>query len=137
MRPAGRGQAHTDFEVFTLLHQSSEGLEVFEDEEWHMAPKPDEGHFIVLIGDVLERWTNTMWPAARHRVRRPELHPRFSIVRFNAVDLDVEIRPLRELLVAGKAPAFEPVTQRALIETKNAAAEANLAAVREQQHTGL
>ena len=127
--------AGADFEAFTLLHQSLEGLEVFEDQEWHMAP--DEGHFIVLVGDVLERWTNKMWPAARHRVRRPAVHPRFSIVRFIAVDLDVEIRPVRELLVAGIAPAFEPVTQRALIEMKNAAAEANRAAVRDQQHTAL
>ena len=124
-----------DFEAFTLLHQNALGLEVFDDEEWHMAPKPDEEHWIliVLVGGVVECWTNKFWPATCHRVRRPELHPRFSIVRFNAVDLDVEIGLLRKLLAPGIVPAFGPITERSLLDTKNAVAEADRESVRNEQ----
>ena len=87
-----------------MLHQNALGLEVFQDEEWHMAPKPDEKHY-----------------------------PRFSIVQFNAVDLDVETGPLQELLARGMVPAFGPIAQRALIDTKNAAAEANCESVSNEQ----
>ena len=58
---ANRGiSAHTDFEAFTLMHQDAPGLQFISpqgDGEWIDAPvRP--GEFVVIIGDVLERFTN-------------------------------------------------------------------------------
>jgi hypothetical protein len=45
----------------------------------------------------------------------------------------VETGPLQELLARGIVPAFGPIAQRALIDTKNAAAEANCESVSNEQ----
>ncbi len=105
--------AHTDFECFTFIHSSGPGLQVQRgrDGPWIDVPPPPplrsgtrEGHtpstaFVVLVGDVLERWTNGMAPAARHRVVRPAGPARRSIVRFNGLENGTRIRPL---------PPFDP-----------------------------
>jgi isopenicillin N synthase-like dioxygenase len=77
---------HTDFEVFTLMHQSAPGLQfltgggnegkVGDDSrgrrnaqlEWVDAPVV-ESDFVVIVGDVLERYTNGVLKATPHRVR--------------------------------------------------------------------
>ncbi|KAM4056974.1 2OG-Fe(II) oxygenase superfamily protein [Hirsutella rhossiliensis] len=60
---------HTDFGALTLLLQDQVGgLEVFHrpSKTWH-AVEPVEGAFVVNIGDMLERWTNSHYTSTLHR----------------------------------------------------------------------
>ena len=72
--------AHTDFEAFTLMHQDQPGLQFLPastgegseggeggEGEWVDAPvRP--GEFVVIVGDVLERFTNGVLKATPHKV---------------------------------------------------------------------
>lgn len=104
--------AHTDFECFTLIHQSAPGLQLRarapaardaadarsaasagDGGPWIDAPPTSRGELIVLVGDMLERWTNGTLVATPHRVP-PLPHERMSIVRFNGVTSDTRVAPL-------------------------------------------
>ena len=53
------------------------------------------GHVTVLIGDMLERWTNGFLTATLHAVRSPTSQsPRHSLVFFAALDDSVCVFPL-------------------------------------------
>lgn len=61
-------------------------------DEWIDAPvRPEE--FVVIVGDVLERFTNGRLRATPHRVIKTS-HSRSSIIRFNAVHPSTLIEPL-------------------------------------------
>lgn len=64
---------HTDYGVFTVLHQDGVGgLQVWSDAHgWSDVPAVP-GTFVVNIGDLLARWTNDRWVSTRHRVVVPE-----------------------------------------------------------------
>jgi isopenicillin N synthase-like dioxygenase len=72
---------HTDFEVFTLMHQDASGLQLISPAEagtgesglnWVDAPvRP--GEFVVIVGDVLERFTNGVLRATPHRVLQTQV----------------------------------------------------------------
>jgi isopenicillin N synthase-like dioxygenase len=116
--------AHTDFECITLLYQTSTGLELLSTEgDWLHAPA-QEGRIVVLLGDMLERWTNGGFKASGHRVRNtPEL--RYSIVQFFAVNEDIEVAPL-EKFVSEEMPArYTPVKQERHIDDEIARAKEN------------
>jgi len=89
--------AHTDFECFTLIHQSAKGLQVLgADGRWvEVPPLPDsDTSFVVLIGDMLECWTNGELLATPHRVVRPkDGRERMSLIRFNGLDNDTLVLP--------------------------------------------
>ena len=100
--------SHTDFECFTLLHQSASGLQVLTPSgDWIEVDPPtytDEMHtepslpfFTVFIGDMIERWTNGYLRATPHRVPFMK-HERYSIVRFNGVDSDTLVFPLQPFI---------------------------------------
>ena len=98
--------AHTDFECITLIAQTAPGLELLDcGNAWREAPAGDDA-VIVLFGDMLERWTNGAVRATGHRVR-PRDFERFSIVKFFAVDDDVEVAPLPAFVDASR-PAGGP-----------------------------
>ena len=65
---------HTDFECFSLLHQSAPGQELRDAAgTWREAgvfpcEGGDSAKFTVIIADVVERWTNGFFPATPHRV---------------------------------------------------------------------
>ncbi|CAK0862972.1 unnamed protein product [Prorocentrum cordatum] len=109
--------AHTDFEALTLMHQDAPGLQLIPRDTgtWVDAPvRP--GEFIVIVGDVLERWTNGALRATPHRVVQT-LHPRSSIIRFLAVHPETLIEPL-PLFVSEACPRrYTPVTMRRHMET--------------------
>ena len=90
---------HTDFECFTLLHQSAPGLELRDAAgTWREAgvfpcEGGDSAKFTVIIADVVERWTNGFFPATPHRVALSD-RERFSIVRFNGLDPGAVVEPL-------------------------------------------
>ena len=107
---AGRGvelvgiSEHTDFEFFTLLHQTCGGLELKgRDGKWRSASAyPEEPIFTVIVADAFEIFTNGVVLATPHRVRpSTEGRERFSLVRFNGLNHDACITPLPKFLAPG------------------------------------
>lgn len=116
--------AHTDFECITLIQQTAPGLEVkTPNGKWRQVPVAP-GQWTVLMGDVMERWSNGYFKATPHRVPVTSW-PRKSIVKFIAADAELEISPLEEFVGKDHPPAYQPVTQDKLINTAMARAEAN------------
>lgn len=103
--------AHTDFECITFISQTAPGLELTDvNGNWYDAPC-DDGRIVVLLDDMLERWTNGYYKATGHRVRNTTWN-RYSIVIFFAVNDDELIEPLPAFVEDGRPPRYEPVTQR-------------------------
>lgn len=123
--PISKGiSAHTDFECITLIHQTARGLEVRTPSgEWIPAPV-DPGQWTVLVGDMVERWSNGTIRATPHRVPTTPW-PRRSIVMFLAADPGLEVRPLDAFVTPHDPPKFDPVTQDGLIDAAMARAEDN------------
>lgn len=85
--------AHTDYECFTLLRSTAPGLEVMNGAgEWIDAP-PIPGAYVVNIGDMMEVWTNGVFAATSHRVRKVS-EERYSFPLFFAADYDTVVAPL-------------------------------------------
>ncbi len=118
--------AHTDFECISLILQTSPGLELTDVHgQWYEAPAhPDR--VVVLLDDMLERWTNGFFQATGHRVRRTAVS-RYSIVLFVAVNADQVIRPLEPFVSAANPARFAAVTQRQHIDMEVRRSEANRA----------
>ncbi len=103
--------AHTDFECITFIVQTAPGLELMDVHgDWYDAPAGDD-RVVVLLGDMLERWTNGALKATGHRVRQRPFE-RYSVVLFFAVDDDVEVAPLDSFVTADSPARFEPIGQR-------------------------
>ena len=116
--------AHTDFECITLIHQTAPGLEVQTPRgEWVQAPV-ERGQWTVLLGDMVERWSNGTIKATPHRVPTTSW-PRRSIVMFMAADPGLEVRPLEAFIDPAVGARFGSVTQDELINRAMARAEAN------------
>ena len=118
--------AHTDFECFTIMYQSAAGLELTNVEgEWCAAPA-DIGSFTVILGDMLERFSNGHLKATGHRVINTPW-TRYSMVLFFAVDGDFEVAPLPGFSGPGKPARYRPVTQDEHIRIELERASANRA----------
>ena len=119
--------AHTDFECITLLYQTAPGLELQDvNGRWLDAPG-SHGRMVVLLGDMLERWTNGFFRASGHRVRRTDQR-RYSIVMFVAVNDDIEVEPLPQFVSANRPSRYAPITQAQHIENEVRRAKQNAAA---------
>ncbi|MCW0180328.1 isopenicillin N synthase family dioxygenase [Zavarzinia sp.] len=93
--------AHTDYECFTLLHVTAPGLEVMNGAgEWIDIP-PLPGAFVVNIGDMLETWTNGLFTATSHRVRKVQ-EERYSFPLFFNVDYYTRVAPLPAFIREGE-----------------------------------
>ena len=100
--------AHTDYECFTILHQTEPGLQVMDREDnWIEAP-PIPGTFVINIGDMLETWTNGVYKATLHRVVNLG-RERFSIPFFAAVDQTTKVQPLPKFVSDERPPAYAPL----------------------------
>lgn len=120
--------AHTDFECITLIWQDRPGLELTDiDGNWFDAPCHD-GRLVVLLDDMLERWTNGVFRATGHRVRNTPWQ-RYSIVMFFAVNEDEIIAPLPRFVSDERPAAHPPVRQRDHIDAEIERAERNREAV--------
>ena len=107
--------AHTDFECFTLMYQTAPGLELTDVRgRWFRVPgEPDR--FTVIVGDMLERWTNGTLRATGHRVALTPW-PRHSVILFFAADPDQVIAPLPQFCSPDNPPRYDATTQVAHIE---------------------
>ena len=83
------------------------------DSQWLDAPVSDD--FVVIIGDILERYTNGVLQATPHRVVR-RAQPRRSIIRFNAVAPDTLVQPLPNFC-RHEPPKYTPVTMQRHMDT--------------------
>lgn len=100
--------AHTDYECFTILLPTCDGLEVENGAgEWIDAPVLP-GAFVINIGDMMEVLSNGRYVATTHRVRKVA-QERWSFPMFCALDYDTVIAPLPELLKPGETPQYPPV----------------------------
>lgn len=85
--------AHTDYECFTLLLPTCDGLEVMNGEgKWIDAPfRPD--CLVVNIGDMLELMSGGRFIATAHRVRKVK-QERYSFPLFCSLDYDTTVAAL-------------------------------------------
>ena len=91
---------HSDYGTVTFLYQDDmEGLEVRAvDNSWIKAT-PRKGRILINVGDLLENWSDGLFPATLHRVVIPpeeflRKKARQSIVYFLHPDKDVLVEPL-------------------------------------------
>lgn len=97
--------AHTDYEFFTVLYTSAPGLEVRNGAgEWIDAP-PIPGALVVNIGDMLEVWTNGVFTATAHRVRRVA-EERYSFPFFATCDYRTVVEPHPRFVTAQRPARF-------------------------------
>lgn len=116
--------AHTDFECITLISQTAPGLELLgTNGDWYKASS-DNKKIIVIIGKMLEIWTNGLIQATRHRVHNREWQ-RYSMVLFFGVNDEIIIKPLREFLKKDQPSKYTPITQREHLKNELSMAEKN------------
>lgn len=115
---------HTDFEFFTLMHQRQPGLQLLcrapgmpseETAEWVDAPV-DTGTFVVVAGDIFERFTNGVVRAIPHRVLHTP-HHRDAVVRFNALKPDTLVTPLQSFVTSRRPCRYSAVTMETHMKT--------------------
>ena len=103
--------AHTDFECMTLILQTAPGLELLAtDGGWYDVPGHD-GRLVVMLDDMMERWTNGLFRATGHRVRNTGKQ-RYSIVMFFAVNDDEIVAPLAQFISTNNPAKYSAVRQR-------------------------
>ncbi|KAJ7299892.1 hypothetical protein O6H91_Y122900 [Diphasiastrum complanatum] len=97
-------QTHTDSGIITILHQDSiGGLQVLKKGRWVLV-RPQEGSFIVNLGDLLQVWSNCKYRSTLHRAVVNSFATRLSMRFFyNPID-EAVIAPL-EMLVDQSHPA--------------------------------
>ncbi|MDB9373585.1 isopenicillin N synthase family dioxygenase [Nodularia sphaerocarpa] len=104
---------HTDYGSITLIFQDqTAGLEVYTNAgEWIAAPYLP-GKVLVILADLMQRWTNDKFPATKHRVPLPSKfpsEPRYSIIYFESPDYDAEITCIENSLDAKETPKYQPI----------------------------
>ena len=102
--------AHTDFECITLLYQDAPGLELRTTDGRWLDADFGVGRIVVMLDDMIERWTNGYFAATGHRVRQTD-RKRFSIVMFMAVDAGLSIAPLAPFISDASPARYQPITQ--------------------------
>lgn len=90
-----RFSEHTDYGGITLLLQDVAGLEIRTPAgDWLAAP-PLAGAIGVIVGDLMQRWTNDRYHSVWHRVVMPATFstppPRYSLSFFCEPNPDVEV----------------------------------------------
>lgn len=84
--------AHTDYELFTILHSKQKGLQTQNlNGEWLDVPII-EGALTVNIGDMLEVWSNGVFKSNLHRVIN-QSEERYSFPYFASLNYDTLVTP--------------------------------------------
>ena len=102
--------SHTDYGMITILMTDKvPGLQVCKDKaqsessrEW-IDVEPRENHFVVNVGDMLERWSNGRYVSNLHRVNGGG-QERLSIAFFFEPNVNARIVPLGRLFADQKGP---------------------------------
>ncbi|QMU70507.1 isopenicillin N synthase family oxygenase [Streptacidiphilus sp. P02-A3a] len=108
-----RNAPHTDLGTFTLLNRQpgTSGLEAWNQARgWFPVEcPPDSDALIVILGDLLELWTDGRWRALRHRVPAPGARDaddeQVSLVFFFEADPQAVIEPLAAPVGGGRGLA--------------------------------
>lgn len=88
--------AHTDYECFTILLPTAEGLQVLNGNgQWIDVPLIEDA-FVINIGDMLEVLSNGRFLATSHRVRKVS-EERYAFPLFCACDYQTRIEPIAGL----------------------------------------
>jgi len=136
---------HTDFELFSVLHQDSAGLELRHRTGGEWCAPHEPGSFVILVGDMLERLSAGYLLATPHRVRATSSsspRPRRSLVFFQGLDEEEAVccltssatrrKPIAEHLASLPAAALRryeaPLTQREWTEAQESEARERLEA---------
>lgn len=87
--------AHTDFGCLTLLvQQDNAGLEVLAKKEHWLAVPPIDGTLVVNIGDMMDVWSDGLYPSTRHRVTNTSNTARHSLAFFYDPQYDTPLKSL-------------------------------------------
>ncbi len=107
-----RNAPHTDLGTFTLLNRQpgKDGLELWnQDRDWFPLHCPHGSDaLIVILGDLMELWTDGRWRALRHRVPAPAAQAddeQVSLVFFFEADPQAVIEPLAAPVGGGRGLA--------------------------------
>jgi isopenicillin N synthase-like dioxygenase len=102
--------AHSDYGMITLLlTDDNPGLQVKVSGTWIDVP-PQEGAFVVNIGDMFERWTNGLFHSTIHRVIQPANgKERYSVPFFFEPDFDAVCECL-DVCCGDTGPKYPPIT---------------------------
>lgn len=110
-----RAEAHEDINLITLLvGASADGLEVVKmDGSWYPINAP-ENHFVINVGDMLQRLTNNKLKSTTHRVVNPPREkwstPRFSIPFFLHPVSEMDLSCLSSCVSDQTPLNYEPIT---------------------------
>ncbi|CAN4127662.1 unnamed protein product [Withania somnifera] len=105
--------AHTDYGMITILITDGvPGLQVCRDkleqpQIWEDVPQMNGG-FIVVVGDMMERWTNCLFRSIYHRVTKPA-QERYSVAMFFDPSPDCVVECLPSCCSESSPPRFPPV----------------------------
>jgi isopenicillin N synthase-like dioxygenase len=99
--------AHTDFEVVTIIAETSPGLELCDREgNWTLATRPGPNELLVVAGDMLEIITAGQVESPLHRVCIAS-EARQSLAFFFGLDADATISP-QVTVPEGGQPLYGP-----------------------------
>ena len=103
-----RIKPHTDYELFTLVIHQGGGLEiVHRDGGWIAAPAIGTT-IVVLLGDMLELWTNGYLRSTLHRVANTGKE-RLSIPFFYGLDYYTRVEPIQAFVGGTDEVTYEPM----------------------------
>ncbi|KAJ7564301.1 hypothetical protein O6H91_02G012000 [Diphasiastrum complanatum] len=99
--------AHADDDALTILFEDQVGgLQVLKDNKWFsIQPQPDS--LVVNVGDILEVWSNSIYPSVVHRVAVNSEKRRVSAALFLYPEPESVIEPATELIDADHPAKFK------------------------------
>jgi isopenicillin N synthase-like dioxygenase len=100
--------AHTDYEVFTILHTDLPGLQAVNAAGVWVDVPPVDGTFIINIGDMLELLSNGAFIATSHRVLNTGKE-RYSFPMFCTLDYEAVVAPLAQWVTDKHPAAYKPM----------------------------
>ena len=106
----GAGE-HSDYGMFTLLFQDGvEGLEIRDREETWIPIESCGSSTILNSGDLLERWTNGIYPSTLHRVKPVSgKKDRYSIALFLDPDTETLVDVIESCTNEQRPKRFAPI----------------------------
>jgi isopenicillin N synthase-like dioxygenase len=101
---------HTDYGFMTFVIQEEVGgLQVKSKEGAWIDVPPKPGHFVLNVGDILERWSNGIYPATPHRVLPMLKKERYVVVYFFDPFITTKVSPLPQCISEERPKKYEEV----------------------------